>query len=47
MAYLEDITIFSKNEEEHIIHIEIIFSKVEVCMLQKVHKAISEAGLWA
>ena len=29
MAYLDDIIIFSKNEEEHLKHIEIIFQKLK------------------
>ena len=29
MAYLDDIIIFSKNEEEHLKHIEIIFFEIE------------------
>ena len=29
MAYLDDIIIFSKNEAEHLEHIEIIFSEAE------------------
>ena len=29
MAYLDDIIIFSRNEEEHLQHIEIIFSETK------------------
>ena len=29
MAYLDDIIIFSKNETEHLKHIEIIFQKLK------------------
>ena len=29
MAYLDDIIIFSKNEQEHLKHIEIIFKKLK------------------
>ena len=29
MAYLDDIIIFSKNEEEHLKHIEIIFQRLK------------------
>ena len=28
MAYLDDITIFSKNKEDHLKHIEIIFKNL-------------------
>ena len=34
MAYLDDIIIFSKNEEEHLKHIEIIFQKLKVAGLK-------------
>ena len=33
MAYLDDIIIFSKNKEEHLKHIEIIFQKLKVAGL--------------
>ena len=34
MAYLDDIIIFSKNEEEHLKHIEIIFQKLKAVGLK-------------
>ena len=34
MAYLDDIIIFSKNEEEHLKHIEIIFQKLKAAGLK-------------
>ena len=34
MAYLDDIIIFSKNEEEHLKHIEIIFQKLKTAGLK-------------
>ena len=34
MAYLDDIIIFSRNEEEHLKHIEIIFQKLKAAGLK-------------
>ena len=34
MVYLDDIIIFSKNEEEHLKHIEIIFQKLKAAGLK-------------
>ena len=34
MAYLDDIIIFSKNEAEHLTHVEIIFQKLKAAGLK-------------
>ena len=34
MVYLDDIIIFSKNEAEHLMHIEIIFQKLKAAELK-------------
>ena len=41
MAYLDDIIIFSQNEQEHLKHIEIIFLGQSLCHCALIEKLIT------